>query len=350
MSGGRLTSIGPRHEAARPPCRRRPGDRPAGRIRRDARPRQAGAQTCTGQFAIDFAGLPAGTIIGEQYAGSGVHISGAANNGGPNALIVFDSNSTDTDLDADLRVGIGNIAIFANNLTDVDPADGLVDRPDENNYGGRAIFAFDQDVSIGSFKFIDKDHEPDDFAIAYDASGNVIKQAAISPAGNGSVQTIAVRRGRRAPLRGRVRGLGRIHGDRSGLRTARPNSDADGGPCQTPTPTSRGRYSDAGGGYADADRGGRDSDTGAHRELRPQRQQPRPPAITPSAGQPAQALAVAGESPGRPANSSAGRASIAVGGGPPSRARASAALACAARRADGWQRAGRSYTCDERGR
>ena len=153
--------------------------------------KQAGAQACTGHFEIDFAGLPAGTILGEQYAGSGVHISGAANHGGPDALIVFDSNSTDSDLDADLRVGIGNIAIFANNLDD-ENGNGLVDRPDENNYGGRAVFAFDQDVSIGSFKFVDKDHEPDDSAIAYDASGNVVKQAAISPAGNGSVQTIAV--------------------------------------------------------------------------------------------------------------------------------------------------------------
>ena len=154
-------------------------------------PRGAGAQSCPAQLTIDFAGLPAGTIIGEQYAGSGVHISGVANHGGPDALIVFDSNSTDTDLDADLRVGIGNIAIFANNLDDAN-GDGLVDRPDENNYGGRASFAFDQDVSIGSFKFVDKDHEPDDSAVAYDSAGNVVKQVAISPAGNGSVQTIAV--------------------------------------------------------------------------------------------------------------------------------------------------------------
>ena len=83
--------------------------------------KSAEAQTCSGAFTIDFAGLPAGTILGEQYASSGVHISGEAHNNGPDALIVFDSNSTDSDLDADLRVGIGNIAIFANNLTDVTP-------------------------------------------------------------------------------------------------------------------------------------------------------------------------------------------------------------------------------------
>ena len=203
-----------------------------------ATPKDAGAQACSGQFAIDFAGLPAGTILGEQYAGSGVHISGAAHHGGPDALIVFDSNSTDTNLDADLRVGIGNIAIFANNLDDVKPppsGDGLVDRPDENNYGGRAVFAFDQDVSIGSFKFVDKDHEPDDFAIAYDASGNAIKQVAISPAGNGSVQTIAINADG-------VRRFEVVYGDSGGFTgievdCGQPSPTPVATAVETPTPT-----------------------------------------------------------------------------------------------------------------
>lgn len=37
-------------------------------------------------FAIDFAGLPHGTILGEQYAAQGVHISATGNDGGPDAL------------------------------------------------------------------------------------------------------------------------------------------------------------------------------------------------------------------------------------------------------------------------
>ena len=189
-------------------------------------PKDAGAEACSGQFGLDFAGLPAGTILGEQYAGSGVHISGAAHHSGPDALIVFDSNSTDTDLDADLRVGIGNIAIFANNLDD-ENGDGLVDRPDENNYGGRASVAFDQAVSIGSFKFVDKDHEPDDFAIAYDAPGNVIKQAAISPAGNGSAQTIAINADG-------VRRFEVVYGDSGGFTGIEVDC---GQPSPTPTPT-----------------------------------------------------------------------------------------------------------------
>jgi hypothetical protein len=154
-------------------------------------PQQAGAQSCPPQLTIDFSGLPAGTIIGEQYASSGVHISAVANGDHPDALIVFDSNSTNTNLDADLRVGIGNIAILANNLDD-DNGDGLVDRPDENNSGGKAIFEFDNEVRVNSFVFVDKDHGSADNAIAYDGSGSVITSVPIPQAGDGSVQTIHV--------------------------------------------------------------------------------------------------------------------------------------------------------------
>lgn len=153
-------------------------------------PYQASAQSCPPQLTIDFSGLPAGTIIGEQYAGSGVHISAVANRDYPDALIVFDTNAPPTH-DPDMAVDIGNIAILANNLNDGN-GDGLVDDPDENNYGGRAIFTFDQDVRIGSFQFVDKDHGSSDVATAYDAAGAVLTSVPIPQAGNGSVQTIAV--------------------------------------------------------------------------------------------------------------------------------------------------------------
>lgn len=154
--------------------------------------REAGAQAggCPAEFTIDFAGLPAGTIIAEQYADFGVHISGIANEGFPDALIVFDTNAPPTH-DPDLAVDIGNIAIFANNLTDAN-GDGLVDDPDENNFGGRAIFAFDQDVSIGSYLFIDKDHANPNFAVAYNAAGEVLVKVAVPQGANGSVQRIDV--------------------------------------------------------------------------------------------------------------------------------------------------------------
>jgi len=156
--------------------------------------REAGAASCPGQFTIDFAGLPAGTIIGEQYADFGVHISGVANEGFPDALIVFDTNAPPTH-DPDLAVDIGNIAIFAENLTDVKPppnGDGLVDDPDENNFGGTATFAFDQEVSIGSFLFIDKDHANPNFAVAYNAAGDVLVSVPVPQGANGSVQRVAI--------------------------------------------------------------------------------------------------------------------------------------------------------------
>ena len=110
---------------------------------------------------ISLAGLPAGTIItSDQFAAQGVHISVEARGGNdfPDKLIVFDTNSTDEDLDEDLRTPeIGNILILAHDLDD-DNGDGLVDKPDENNFGGVVTFTFDQPVTISSFNFIDHDH------------------------------------------------------------------------------------------------------------------------------------------------------------------------------------------------
>jgi hypothetical protein len=203
--------------------------------------RDAGAQAggCPAEFTIDFAGLPAGTIIREQYADFGVHISGVGNDG-PDALIVFDSNSTDPNLDADLRVGIGNIAILADNLTDVKPppsGDGLVDKPDENIFGGTARFAFDQDVHIGSYLFIDKDHANPNFAVAYNAAGEVIKTVEVPIGANASVQSINVNADG-------VRRLELVYHESGGFTgievacpqpTPSPTSTSTPGPTATPT-------------------------------------------------------------------------------------------------------------------
>ena len=153
--------------------------------------RDANAQVGPCPFTIDFAGLPHGTILAEQYAAQGVHISAVGNAGGPNALIVFDTNLPPTH-DPDLAIDIGNIALMALNVTDTSPADGLVDDPDENNFGGTATFAFDHDVSIGSIKWIDKDAVVDNFVIAYNANGDVITSVLVPLGANSSVQTIPI--------------------------------------------------------------------------------------------------------------------------------------------------------------
>jgi hypothetical protein len=154
-----------------------------------AAPRDANA-ACSGPFTIDFAGLPAGTIIGEQYADLGVHISGVANEGFPDALIVFDTNAPPTH-DPDLAVDIGNIALFAENLTDTN-GDGLVDDPDENNFGGTATFTFDQAVTIGSLLWIDKDASHPNFVVAYDAAGGILANVSVPQGANASVQTVEI--------------------------------------------------------------------------------------------------------------------------------------------------------------
>jgi hypothetical protein len=181
---------------------------------------------CPPGFVIDFSGLPAGTVLGEQYASYGVHISAVANGEHPDAAIVFDSNATGSN-DPDLEVGVGNISILARNVKD-ENADGLVDFPDENNFGGVQIFAFDQAVNVGSFLFIDKDHGSPDKAVAYDASNDVIKTVPIPVAGNGSVQTINVDAEN-------VRRLEIVYRDSGGLTGIEIN--CPGVPTTTPTPS-----------------------------------------------------------------------------------------------------------------
>jgi hypothetical protein len=178
---------------------------------------------CAPGFVLDFSGLPAGTILGEQYASYGVHISVVANGDHPPAAIVFDSNSSGSN-DPDLEVDIGNISILARDLKD-ENGDGLADFPDENNSGGAQIFTFDQPVHVESFVFIDKDHGVPDKAIAYDASNHEIKTVPIPVGANGSVQTIAVDADN-------VRRLEIVYRDSGGLTGIVINC-----PAATPTPT-----------------------------------------------------------------------------------------------------------------
>jgi hypothetical protein len=173
--------------------------------------RSATGVDCQNGYVLDFAGLPAGTILGEQYASLGVHVSGSTSRTDlPDAVVVFNSNGTGSH-DPDLEVGIGNIAILANNLSDAN-GDGLVDFPDENNYGGKQLYEFDSPVHIGSFLFIDKDHGTPERATAYDANDNVISSVLIPVGANASVQTIAVNADNAVRLEIRYRDSGALTG------------------------------------------------------------------------------------------------------------------------------------------
>ena len=171
----------------------------------------APAIDCSNGYVLDFTGLPAGTILSEQYASLGVHISGSTSRADlPDAVVVFNSNGTGSH-DPDLEVGIGNIAILANNLSD-NNGDGLVDFPDENNYGGKQVYTFDSPVHIGSFLFIDKDHGTPDRATAFNADGNVISSVPIPVGANASVQTIEVNADNAVTLEIRYRDSGALTG------------------------------------------------------------------------------------------------------------------------------------------
>jgi hypothetical protein len=190
---------------------------------------------CAPGFVLDFSGLPAGTILGEQYASYGVHISVVANGDHPPAAIVFDSNASGSN-DPDLEVDIGNISILARDLKD-ENGDGLVDVPDENNSGGAQIFTFDQPVHVESFVFIDKDHGVPDKATAYDASNHEIKTVPIPVGANGSVQTINVDADN-------IRRLEIVYRDSGGLTSIVINCPAatitpTPSPTPAPTPTPR---------------------------------------------------------------------------------------------------------------
>lgn len=166
----------------------------SGQVRLIAGSGDAEAQTAPCQeLVLDFAGLPRGTHLGEQYAAKGIHISGNANEAGrPDQLIVFDSNASGT-RDPFMEVDIGNLAIIPEHLNDPN-GDGLVDDPNNTEEGGVQIYEFDHPRIVRSFVIVEIDHgvQASQQAFAFDADGNLIKQVPIPIVGPGSVQTVQV--------------------------------------------------------------------------------------------------------------------------------------------------------------
>ncbi|HET6770717.1 MAG TPA: hypothetical protein VFH75_03655 [Actinomycetota bacterium] len=156
-------------------------------------PAPAGAQVAPCEsLVLDFAGLPAGTLLGEQYASGGIHMSAIANEGRPNQLIVFDADAPWTP-DPDLMAANGNLAIIPEHLMD-DDLNGLVDVPNDSIRGGKQIYTFDHERTVGSFTIVDIDHgDPDShYASAFDGSGNLIVKVPIIIGVDGNVQNVDV--------------------------------------------------------------------------------------------------------------------------------------------------------------
>ena len=175
-------------------------------------------------LVLDFAGLPRGTHLGEQYAASGIHISGNANEDGkPDQLIVFDTNRTDT-RDPQVEVGIGNVAIIPEHLIDLN-GDGLVDDPNNTQGGGRQVYTFDHDRTVRSFVIVDIDHgDPrTPHALAFDANGNQLARVPLIIGPGANVQTVQMN------VSG-VRRLEIFYRDSAGV------TDIDLGCAETPPP------------------------------------------------------------------------------------------------------------------
>ena len=81
-----------------------------------------------------------------------------------NAPIIFNTDESGTS-DPDLEVDEGNIVIRAENIVDNDPADGLIDNPDDATSQGTVTFDFDIPLTIHSFRWIDLDYGEDATAI-----------------------------------------------------------------------------------------------------------------------------------------------------------------------------------------
>lgn len=130
----------------------------------------------------------------EQYAQFGIHISGDAYSVFPNDVILYNADQVPAGPDPDLETATGNIAIFPERVTD-NNADNLVDVPNDQGSGGVMTFTFDQDMTVLSFVFVDKDNNNPATAKAYDADNNLIKTVNIPNSGNGSVKRVHVNAG-----------------------------------------------------------------------------------------------------------------------------------------------------------
>ena len=135
-----------------------------------------------------LAPYPHGTIMNNQW--NGVTISAVAGMGGANVVTVFNSDLTGTP-DPDLEVGLGNLLTIPEDSIDANN-DGLIDNPDDNQFGGLMIFEFDELVRVNDFTFVDQDINVLPTVTAYDSTGAIILQVLVPNMGDGSVQTVAM--------------------------------------------------------------------------------------------------------------------------------------------------------------
>lgn len=138
----------------------------------------------------DFGGQDNGRIIDNQWLSQGIH-TGATGNYGPDEMVVFDTNRTNTGYQ-DFQVGRGKFAVIPDNLDDISPADGLIDGPSISPYGGTMDFSYDNPVTLQSVDVIDKDGSEPAVVRLYGDNDVVLKTVAIPTEADGAVETVNV--------------------------------------------------------------------------------------------------------------------------------------------------------------
>jgi hypothetical protein len=171
-------------------------------------------EPCVDIFPIDFDDLPAGTVVEEQFAALGVHISTINTGGGPDKAIVF-ASANPTGGDDDLGtpnedfggpgigaggeagqlgqndVALGNLLIVAEDDVDKNN-DGLIDDPDDEAGGGLITFDFDFPTDVISVHLVDIEESSQGFVIAYDENDHVIVNVLMQMLGDNSVQRVDI--------------------------------------------------------------------------------------------------------------------------------------------------------------
>ena len=141
----------------------------------------------------------AGDEAAEQWASLGIHISGVNNVAAhPDKVLFFDSANFSGE-DVDLQTpGYGSnndtpfekLLIIAEDDVDVNPADGLVDDPDDERFGGTITFTFDTPVDICGATLIDIDSNEHCLITGYDGGGFEVGNVLVQALDDNSRQTI----------------------------------------------------------------------------------------------------------------------------------------------------------------
>jgi Ca2+-binding RTX toxin-like protein len=130
---------------------------------------------------IDFNSFRAGTVIDDEYADIGLHISAM---GGSNQAMIFDSaNPTGGDDDLASQHLQGLLIISE---------DGDSSDPDDNAGGGSICLEFDDPVFFKTltFKDIEETGNGATSVVFYDANDNVIEERHVEPTGDGGERTV----------------------------------------------------------------------------------------------------------------------------------------------------------------